>query len=155
MKKLGIITIALAMTLTFAYSTQAMDDHSIHQGHNMAANSEHGGENIQNSMQEGLHLAYHLIDMKAKMKEMNMTMPEMKSHHLMLYVGPHGGPQITDAKVGYVISGPESKQQVMAMAMSDGYGADIDLKSGEEVTIKTKIVTADKTITDEFTYTLK
>jgi hypothetical protein len=41
------------------------------------------------------------------------------------------------------------------MGMSDGYGADVPLKAKGEYLIKTKAVFGDKTLTEDFTHTVK
>lgn len=116
----------------------------------------HRGPNIHNSMVDGHHLAYHLIDMREKMKDME-NMPEMKAtHHMMVYVVSPDGMPLVQAKVGYLVEGPDgNKQRLMAMGMSDGFGADVDLGTPGAYIVKTKAVANGTTLMDQFTYEAK
>lgn len=115
--------------------------------------SGHRGPNIRNSSVDGYSLAYHLIDLKEKMKDME-NMPEMQAtHHMMVYVVSPDGTPVAEAKVGYLVVGPDGQQQrLMAMGMSDGFGADVDLGAPGAYTVKTKAVAGSTTLRDEFTY---
>ena len=115
--------------------------------------SGHRGPNVHNAMVDGHHLAYHLIDMRDKMKDME-NMPEMKAtHHMMVYVTGPDGAVLAQAKVGYLVVGPDGQQQkLMAMGMSDGFGADVDFGTPGAYTVRTKAVAGDTTLMDEFTY---
>ena len=159
MNKTVLLTILAVSCLTFGSPGLAADksmsesegmDHSQHQM------NQKNDQAIHQSMVEGHHLRYELIDMKAKMKNMKMDMPDMKSHHLMVYIMDKSGNPVTDAKVGYLVEGPgDSTQKAMAMGMNKGFGADVDLKPGTPYTIKTKIMAGDKKLIDEFSYKLK
>lgn len=182
-RNLSILAAALLLTASPALAMDmehgghaAADDHGAaggHDGHGAAMNhggsmeTEHGGDSmemdhsghegrlVRSATVDGLALAYHLIDMKAKMAAMPggaeamAQMPEMKSHHLMLYVTGADGGKITDATVGYLVTGAAGQQKAMTMAMEGGYGADVELGGGEYM-VKTKIVAGDKTVMDEF-----
>lgn len=115
--------------------------------------SGHRGANIQNSTVDGHGLAYHLIDLREKMKDME-NMPEMKAtHHMMVYVVSPDGAPVAEAKVGFLVIGPDGQQQrLMAMGMQDGFGADVDFKAAGAYTVRTKAVAGDTTLLDEFTY---
>ena len=115
--------------------------------------SAHRGPNIHNAMVDGHHLAYHLIDMREKMQDME-NMPEMQAtHHMMVYVTGPDGAVLAEAKVGYLVVGPDGNQQkLMAMGMSDGFGADVDFGAPGAYTVKTKAVANGTTLRDEFTY---
>ena len=115
--------------------------------------SGHRGANLHNSSVDGYSLSYHLIDLREKMKDME-NMPEMKAtHHMMVYVvGPDGTP-LAQAKVGYLVVGPDGQQQkLMAMGMSDGFGADVDFGAPGAYTVKTKAVANGTTLLDQFTH---
>ena len=115
--------------------------------------SGHRGPNIHNSSVDGHSLAYHLIDLREKMKDME-NMPEMQAtHHMMVYVvGPDGAP-MAEAKVGYLVIGPDGNQQrLMAMGMQDGFGADVDFGAAGTYTVRTKAVAGGTTLLDEFAY---
>ena len=118
--------------------------------------SGHRGPNIHNSMVDGHHLAYHLIDMREKMKDME-NMPEMQAtHHMMVYVTAPDGAVLSQTKVGYLIVGPDGKKQkLMAMGMSDGFGADVDFKAPGVYIVRTKAVANGTTLLDEFNYEVK
>ena len=115
--------------------------------------SAHRGANIHNSMVDGHHLAYHLIDLREKMKDM-ADMPEMKAtHHMMVYVVSPDGAPLVEAKVGYLVIGPDgNSQRLMAMGMQDGFGADVDFGGAGAYTVRTKAVAGDTTLLDEFAY---
>ena len=112
---------------------------------------------------DGYRLEYEFIDMKEKMKEMK-DMPEMvhqmktmaATHHLMVFIKSPQGDTVTADKVGFLIIGPDGKEQkVMTMGMSGGYGADVNLSQPGEYTVKTKALLGEKKLTDSFTYTVK
>ena len=115
--------------------------------------SGHRGPNIHNSSVDGHGLAYHLIDLREKMKDME-NMPEMQaSHHMMVYVVSPDGKPVADAKVGYLVIGPDGKtQRHMAMGMMDGFGADVNFAASGTYTVRTKAVAGSTTLLDEFTY---
>ncbi|MGD8241379.1 MAG: hypothetical protein PVF59_01035, partial [Desulfobacterales bacterium] len=117
------------------------------------------GENIHNAKKEGYTLAYHLIDMKAQMaamkehaqahgaEKMDMT------HHLMVYLTDADGHPVKDAKVGYLVVNPDgTNQKLMTMHMKGGFGSDINLKQKGTYTIKTKALSGDIKIMDQFSY---
>jgi hypothetical protein len=124
-----------------------------------AAPSERHGKSIREAKVEGFKLEYYLLDMNDMMKTMPMTgmdMSKMKSNHLMVYVTMPDGMAVTDAKAGYLVIGPDkAEQKAMTMAMSGGFGADVDLKVSGAYKITAKIVTGGKTLVDEFSHTVK
>lgn len=127
-----------------------------HGDHNSMDHSQHEGKNIRNAEVNGYKLAYHLIDMQQKVAPMKdsakTSIPEMKSHHLMVYIKAADGKSVTDAQTGYLVVGPDGKiQKAMAMAMGGGYGADLDFKHGA-YSIKTKIMIGGNKLMDEFTF---
>ncbi len=131
-----------------------------HQGHKMD-HSAHMGKLIRTTKVDGFTFAYHLIDMKEKMATMDQkhtmaadAMENMKSHHLMLYIEGPKGEKIKDAKVGYLVTSSDgNKQKAMTMAMTGGYGADVDFKAAGSYTVKTKVVHGEAKLADEFEYT--
>jgi len=55
--------------------------------------------------------------------------------------------------VGYLVIGPDgNRQQLMAMGMQDGFGADVDFRAAGTYTVRTKAVAGDTTLLDEFAY---
>ena len=147
---------ALLVTLTGGSAVLAdSHQHDMDQMEQMD-HSAHRGPNVHNSMVDGHHLAYHLIDMREKMQDME-NMPEMKAtHHMMVYVTGPDGAVLAQAQVGYLVVGPDGQQQrLMAMGMSDGYGADVDFRAPGAYTVRTKAVANGTTLRDEFTYEVK
>lgn len=114
------------------------------------------GKHIHTSTADGHELAYYLIDMGDAGSEMEGHEGQGHqgpTHHLMVYITDPEGNQITDAKTGFLIKGPDGeKQQTMAMGMSGGYGADVSLGSSGKYTVMTKAVAEDTTVIDSFEY---
>jgi len=117
---------------------------------------ETGNPTIHESKVDGFGLRYELIDMAAKMKDMP-DMPEMKmTHHLMVFVKDAHGHPVKQAKAGYMIQGPDkSKQKTMCMAMSGGFGADVNFKAKGVYTVMVKAVAGDTKLKDKFEYEVK
>ena len=132
-------------------------------GDNEMDHTGHVGKSIHESEVDDFQLAYHTIDNKEQMKKMKdmkgMKMgdhKDMKSHHLMVYIVGHDGHKFEGGKVGFMVEGPDGKQQkAMAMFMKGGYGADVDLAQKGSYTIKTKAQNGDKKVIDSFTYEVK
>ena len=165
MKKTTIRTIAaLAFGLAPALASGAGEHGSAHGAgaHSGMAHGQKAGQMIRESTVEGYKLSYELIDNAAQMEKMKgmstkgHDMGKMKSHHLMLFlVGPDGKP-VTEAKVGFLVKGPDgTEQKTMAEAMRNGFGADVELKAGGAYDIKAKALVGDKAVVDDFTYSLK
>ena len=154
-----IMTMILFAVFILTNNVYAMDKHDHGKGTEGIDHSSHTGENIHNSKKEGYTLAYHLIDMKAQMaamkehaqahgsEKMDMT------HHLMVYLTDADGDQVKDAKVGYLVVNPDgTKQKLMTMHMKGGFGSDINLKQKGTYTIKTKALSGNTKIMDQFSY---
>jgi hypothetical protein len=111
----------------------------------------------QTSKVDGYQLEYTFIDLKEKMKGMDHSMEGMTAtHHLMVYIKNAKGDTVAADKVGFLITGPDEKdQKVMTMGMSGGYGADINLSEPGDYTIKTKAIVGEQKLIDAFTYTIK
>ena len=59
-------------------------------------------------------------------------------------------------KVGYLVVGPDGrKQKVMAMAMKEAFGADVDFTAKGPYTIKIKALIGNAKLLDKFTYEVK
>jgi len=166
MKKGTIQTLAalassMALAIwTFAAETEhgSMKDM---EGKGHSAEMRHG-QKIRDAKVEGHRFEYYLISMteamsgQEKMEMKGHDMTQMKSHHLMVYLMGPDGKVLPGARVGFWLTGPDGKdQKTMAMEMGEGYGADIDLKVKGLYKIKTKLVIGDKTLMDEFSYTVK
>lgn len=137
--------IALAIILI---SSMALTAGAQQEGH-----SGRKGKQIHESTVNAYSLAYNLIDMGDAGAEMEGDEGSMPTHHLMVYIVDPDGNPVNEAKVGFLIKGPEGKdQKVMAMGMAGGYGADISLQHPGEYTIRTKAVAGDETLLDSFEY---
>ena len=111
------------------------------------------GKKIRSKSENGLRLEYRLIDMKARARARGIGItPQMKSHHLMLYViDEQSGEPVTNGRAGYLVKAPgRGAQKVMAMKMGKGYGGDVDLAPGAN-RVKVKFVSGSKKVIDEFT----
>jgi len=139
----------LTLILTVCLAVMAGAGQDIDQGRR--------GELIYESTVDSHELAYHLIDMEgaaAEMEAKDSLGGQKPTHHLMLYViDPQGNP-VKKARAGFLIKGPEGiEQKTMAMAMANGFGADISLHKPGEYSIKAKVVSEKQTLIDGFVYT--
>lgn len=117
------------------------------------------GVHIQTSNLDKVRFEYNLLEMKkaavAKM-EMDHSAGTLKSQHLMLFAADKMGKAISGAKVGYQVTGPDGKiQRAIAMAMTAGYGADVEMTAKGKYEVKTKLVKDDLQVVDTFTYEAK
>ncbi|MFH1241579.1 MAG: hypothetical protein V1689_04375 [Pseudomonadota bacterium] len=129
------VVVSVALTLWCAAGNQAFG----------ADEENRVGTQIHQSLVEGYQLEYRLVEL-----------PGQETPHLMVYIQDPEGGNISQAKVGFLIIGPdESKQKLMAMGMKGAFGADVDLRKKGQYTIKTKAVTDEKTLIDKFFYEAK
>ena len=139
------ITVAFVLNIAAFASDQGMKmDHSQSGSDHGEAmdHSQHMGEKIHESKVEGYQFAYHLLHME-----------DRGTYHIMVYIMSPDGGKVEDAKVGYLVDGPDgTKQKMMAMGMQGAYGADLDFKQKGKYTVKMKAVTGDQKFLDEFTY---
>jgi len=100
---------------------------------------------------DGYRVIYRLMDMHAQMP----GNPEMEgTYHMMVFFTDSEGKPVTEAKVGYLIKGPDGKiQKTMAMNMGKGFGANVKLTVKGEYEITAKALIGDKKVLDRFTYT--
>ena len=121
--------------------------------------SGHIGAVVHESTIEGFSFAYHLIDLRKdadEMKDMEGAKEADQTHHLMVYVMDSQGRSVQDAKLGYLVEGPDgAKQKLMAMGMQGAYGANVDFSKKGVYTIKVKCVTGGKKLFDRFSYEVK
>jgi hypothetical protein len=153
MKKLMFIFV-IAITVAFVFNHAALaDDKDMKMDHTKSAgdhgktmdHSQHMGEKIHESKVEGYQFAYHLLNME-----------DRATHHMMVYIMAPDDGKVEDAKVGFLVNGPDgTKQKLMAMGMKGAYGADLDFKQKGTYTVKMKAVTGDQKFLDEFTYEVK
>ncbi len=137
MKKIAfafIVFIYFGTIPFFAGSAQEKVDHS-----------KHLGVRIHESSIQGYGLAYHLLDL-----------PNRKEDHLMIYIVNEKREAVSKGKVGYLVVGPDGrKQKVMAMAMKEAFGADVDFTAKGAYTIKIKALIGNAKLLDQFTYEVK
>jgi len=118
--------------------------------------TEQEGKFIHSAEVSGYTLNFYLIDMKEKMAQLKakggsqmagMNMGPMKSHHLMLYIIDQTGKKIADGRVGYMLIDKDGmKQKTMTMAMSGGYGADVELQAGTYKVMTKALVSGNKIV---------
>ena len=131
-----VLVIVLVSTVVFNLSAVA-EKHEKQMDH-----SQHVGDKIHESEVEGYQFAYHLLNME-----------ERNTHHMMVYIMSPEGHKVEDAKVGFLVKGPDgTKQKLMTMGMKGAYGADLDLAPKGTYTVKTKAVRGEKKLFDEFIY---
>lgn len=74
----------------------------------------------------------------------------------MVYIMDPEGKEIEEAKVGFLVTGPDgSKQKLMAMGMKNAFGVDVNFKVKGTYLIKMKAVTGGKKLIDSFEYKAK
>ena len=121
--------------------------------------SGHIGAVVHESTIEGYSLAYHLIDIRKdadKMKDMEGANDPNETHHLMVYVMDPDGQAVQEAKLGYLVEGPDgAKQKLMAMGMQGAYGANVNFSKKGIYTIKAKCLAGGKKLFDRFNYEVK
>jgi hypothetical protein len=107
--------------------------------------SGHAGVKIHESTVQEYRLAFHLLDL-----------PGREERHLVTYIKSPEGLPVTEAKVGYLIQGPDNAvQKIMAMGMKDSFGGDVNFTAKGSYTVKVKAVVNDKKLIDEFVYEVK
>ena len=153
MKK-SMFLFVITITGAFFFNIAALaDDKGMKMDHSQSGgdhgkameHSQHIGEKIHESKVEGYQFAYHLLNME-----------DRATHHMMVYIMAPDGGKVEDAKVGYLVNGPDgTKQKMMAMGMKNAYGADFDFKKKGTYMVKMKAVTGDKKLLDEFTYEIE
>ena len=130
----AIFIIFLWATTGFASDSAKAMDHS-----------GHIGEKIHESVVQGYQVAYHLLDL-----------PGRTEKHLMTFIKDPSGNPVGTAKVGYLVIGPDgAKQKVMAMAMKDAFGGDVNLTAKGSYTIKSKAVFGKEQLMDSFNFEVK
>ncbi len=152
------MAVVVVAVLFFAASVLAAGSEHKHGKHQAAQtgmdHSGHAGEMIHQSMVDGYHFAYHLIDVGKHMS--GMQGKSHITHHMMVYVTDPDGQALDAGRVGYLIQGPEdSRQQVMCMAMGGGFGADVSFKQTGHYTVKTKVMAGEVKLFDQFEYDVK
>ena len=100
---------------------------------------------IHRSVVDGYRFEYYLLDLPGK-----------ETQHMMVYIQDPEGNSIRDAKVGFLIIGPDgTKQKTMTMGMKGAFGADISFQKKGRYTVKTKAVTGGKKLFDKFVHEVR
>jgi hypothetical protein len=134
------LILIISASLFYAVSAMAMDMH---------------GDKIHMSKVDGHEFMYSMIDMDKKAKKAGMNHDMKGMYHLMVHV-KKGEHFIDDGKTGFIVKGPDGNvQQVMAMKMSKGYGADIKMDKKGVYEIKVKTMKDGKAMVDHFKYEMK
>ncbi len=103
------------------------------------------GLQIHASTVDGYGFRYQLYDF-----------PDRNTQHLMVSITGPNGAAVENAKVGFLVKGPDAaKQKSMAMGMKGAYGADLDFAQKGQYSIKTKAVVQGKKLFDQFDYEVK
>ncbi len=103
------------------------------------------GVHIHGSIVDGYGFEYYLLNLPGK-----------ETQHMMVYIQDPEGNNIRDAKVGFLIIGPDgTKQKTMAMGLKGAFGADVDFGKKGAYTVKVKAVIGDKKLFDRFKYEVK
>ena len=102
--------------------------------------SKHVGKKIHESMVQGYHLAYHLLDLK-----------KGSTRHLMVYIMDPEDKKVEDTKVGFLVEGPDgSKQKLMAEGMKGAFGVNARFETKGMYIIKLRALTGGKKLLDSF-----
>ncbi len=159
-------TAAVIMAATFAIAAPpasfAMDHDSMpmeHSGHPMKKSNI-----VHEEVSGGVKASFTLIDMKERMKGMEMPAGMKETHHLMVeFKDAKTGKAITEGAVKVKVIAPDKSEQVKdlmsmgAMAgMAAGFGADFDFSKKGKYAVIAKFKPADgKVRTYKFWYTVK
>jgi hypothetical protein len=139
MKKIIIMILAIAFLGSTIVPGFASDEKKI------VDHSFHTGKKIHKTDEQGYQLAYHLLDL-----------PNNSFQHLMIYIADKNGTAIVSGKVGFFIKGPDgSEQKVMAMAMKESFGGNVNLQVKGTYSIKTKVVLKENKFLNKFLYEVK
>ncbi len=138
MQRIGILSavlLALATALNLpAHGSDQTTDHSAHVG-----------QMIHETRVQDFQLAYHVVDLKKK-----------TTRHLMVYITGPKGHRVEQAKVGFLIKGPDGvKQTLMAAGMKGAFGVDAEIVVIGSYMIKMKAIINGRKLIDGFTYEVK
>ena len=154
MRWMILAVMAVMMGFGVATAEQKMDHSGMSHGSMDGMAHDMDGEVVRSTMVDGVHLTYRLINMHdrmGKMKGMEKMKGKVASHHLMVEAKPMDGSMMHNAKVGFLVQGPDgASQKAMAMGMSGGHGADIHMMKKGDYTIKVKVKAGSKVVRDSF-----
>lgn len=155
-------TAAIMAAAAFALAAPMMASAAMDMDHG-SMNMEHGGmaamgKVIHTQTEQGVKATFRLIDMREKMKGMEMPAGMKDTHHLMvMFTDAKTGKPLSEGEVKYKIVAPDKSEQVKStMAMSGGFGADVNLSAKGKYGIMTRCKLADgKVRTFKFWYNVK
>ena len=136
MKKSGVGIFVFTFSILACFSAYASDTKKT------MDHSTHTGKKIHETNVQGYRLAYHLLEL-----------PGRAEHHLVTYIIDPNGKPVSQATVGYLVVGPDgTSQKVMAMAMNDAFGGDVNFTAKGKYTVKSKAVLGDQKLLDSFNF---
>ena len=154
MKRTAAIIMAATIALYAPMAVSAAEQGSMRMEHGGMMSM---GKLIHTQNVDGVMATFRLIDMRERMK--GMEMPGMKdTHHLMVtFTDAKTGKMLSEGEVKVKIAGPDKSEQVKTMmGMEGGFGADVNLSAKGKYGIMTKCKLADgKVRTVKFWYTVK
>lgn len=151
-------TVAVLMAATFALSVPLIVSAAEHGSMKMETGMESMGKIIHTETVDGVKAMFHLIDLKERMKGMEMPVGMKDTHHLMImFTDAKTGKALTDGQVKVKIAGPDKTVQIKTlMAMSGGFGSDVNLSVKGRYGIMTKFLLKDgKVRASQFWYDVK
>lgn len=154
-------TAAVIMAATFALSAPLLVSAEEHGSMHMEM--DHGsmssmGKMIHTETVDGVNVMFHLIDLKERMKGMEMPSGMKDTHHLMImFTDVKTGKMLSEGEVKVKISGPDKSEQVKnLMGMGGGFGSDVNLSVKGKYGIMTKFLLKDGTVkSSKFWYEVK
>ncbi len=157
MKRTAAIIMAAAIALGAPLAVSAAEHGSMHMemGHGGMTSM---GKLIHTQNADGVKATFRLIDMREKMKGMEMPAGMKDTHHLMvMFTDARTGKMLSEGEGKVKIAAPDKSEQVKTMmGMEGGFGADVNLSAKGKYGIMTKCKLADgKVRTVKFWYTVK
>jgi hypothetical protein len=132
-------TAAVLMAATFALSAPIIVSAAEHGSMNMEMGHSMGTP-IHTEIVDGVKVTYHLIDLKERMKGMEMPAGMKDTHHLMImFTDAKTGKMLSNGEVKVKIAGPDKSSQIKSlMGMGGGFGSDVNLSMKGKYGIMTK-----------------
>jgi hypothetical protein len=150
-------TAAVIMAAAFALSAPMIVSAAEHGSMNMEM--DHGvGKMIHTEIVDGVKVTFRLIDLKERMKGMEMPVGMKDTHHLMImFSDAKTGKMLSEGQVKVKIAGPDKTEQIKTMmGMSGGFGSDVNLSAKGKYGIMTKFLLKDgKVVSSKFWYEVK
>jgi hypothetical protein len=144
MKKTAALIAAATIAFSAPMAVSAAEHGSMHM------EMEHGGmmsmgKLIHTQTVDGVKATFRLIDMKERMKGMEMPAGMKDTHHLMvMFTDAKTGKTLSEGEAKVKIAGPDKSEQVKTMmGMEDGFGADVNFSKKGKYGIMTKFKLAD------------